>query len=164
MPRCKDDGSYEDVQCSEYTGECWCVNSLGVEQRGTRSQESISCPGMGEFIKKITSAILTGSPNYNERSSKFCLLVPFETGTDLTRCQQEYLQGRYKPLCTPEGSYEDIQCQGTACFCVNERGDEIAQSRTELPVKRNCTIAGKCQQLKVTNLMDGTLNCFRNHS
>lgn len=65
-----------------------------------------------------------------------------KTGTDLTRCQQEYMQGRFKPLCTPEGSYEDVQCQGTACFCVNEKGDEIAQSRTELPVKPNCTTAG----------------------
>jgi len=53
VPRCKDDGSYEDVQCSEYTGECWCVNSLGVEQRGTRSQEFVSCPGMGKCIKKL---------------------------------------------------------------------------------------------------------------
>jgi len=113
--------------------------------------------------KEITSAILTGPLDYNERLTKFCLSsVRFETGTDLTRCQQEYLQGRYKPLCTPEGSYEDIQCQGTACFCVNERGDEIAQSRTELPVKPNCTTAGKCHYLKVANLMDGILNCFTN--
>lgn len=52
---CKDDGSYEDVQCSEYTGECWCVNSLGVEQRATRSQEFVSCPGMGKCIRNYFS-------------------------------------------------------------------------------------------------------------
>ena len=110
------------------------------------------------MYKEITSAILRGSLNYNERLTKFFLSsVRFETGTDLTRCQQEYLQGRYKPLCTLEGSYEDIQCQGTACFCVNERGDEIAQSRTELPVKPNCTKSGKCQHLKAANRMDATL-------
>ncbi|XP_022806051.1 uncharacterized protein LOC111343164 [Stylophora pistillata] len=106
VPRCKRDGSFEDVQCSESTEECWCVDSLGVELRGTRSQDIVTCPGMG---------------------------------SDLTRCQQEYMEGRFRPLCTPEGAYEDVQCQGTACFCVNERGDEIAQSRTELPVKPNCT-------------------------
>ena len=66
----------------------------------------------------------------------------FSTGTDLTPCQQEYMEGRFKPLCTPEGAYEDTQCQGTACFCVNERGDEIARSRIELPAKPNCTSAG----------------------
>jgi len=164
VPRCKGDGTYEDVQCSEDTGECWCVNSLGVEQRGTRSQEFVSCPGMG-MCKGNYLGVLRGSLNYNGRLTKFCLSsMRFETGTGLTRCQQEYLQGRYKPLCTPEGSYEDIQCQGTACFCVNERGDEIAQSRTELPVKPNCTKAGNCQYFKVSNLMDDILNCFMNHS
>ena len=63
-------------------------------------------------------------------------------GTVLTPCQQEFMEGRFKPLCTPNGEYENIQCQGTACFCVNERGDEIATSRTELPTKPNCTSAG----------------------
>lgn len=161
MPRCKEDGSYEDVQCSEQTGECWCVNSLGEEQRGTRSQEFVACPGLGKFIKNNITAVLKGSLNYSELLTKFCLSsFRFETGTDLTRCQQEYLQGSYKPLCTPEGSYEEIQCQGTACFCVNERGDEIAQSRTELPVKPNCTTAGKCKHLKVTYLIYRIPNCF----
>ena len=48
VPRCKEDGRFEEVQCSESTGECWCVDSLGAEQRGTRSQDFITCPGMGE--------------------------------------------------------------------------------------------------------------------
>lgn len=74
------------------------------------------------------------------------------TGTDLTPCQQEYAEGRFKPLCTPEGAYEDTQCQGAACFCVNERGDEIARSRTELPAKPNCTTAGKADVRHTHNI------------
>ena len=58
MPRCKEDGSYEDVQCSENTGECWCVNSLGVEQRGTRSQEFVTCPGMGEYDEEFERLVI----------------------------------------------------------------------------------------------------------
>lgn len=49
VPRCKEDGRFEEVQCSEVTGECWCVDSLGVEQRGTRSRDFITCPGMGKY-------------------------------------------------------------------------------------------------------------------
>lgn len=48
VPRCKEDGKFEEVQCSEFTGECWCVDNLGAEQRGTRSKDFVSCPGMGE--------------------------------------------------------------------------------------------------------------------
>ena len=48
VPRCKEDGRFEEVQCSESTAECWCVDSLGAEQRGTRSQDFITCPGMGK--------------------------------------------------------------------------------------------------------------------
>lgn len=65
VPRCKEDGSYEDVQCSENTRECWCVNSLGVEQRGTRSRDFVTCPVMGKrnsefekLVKNISYVIL----------------------------------------------------------------------------------------------------------
>lgn len=53
VPRCKEDGRFEEVQCSEITGECWCIDSLGVELRGTRSQEFITCPGMGKWMMTI---------------------------------------------------------------------------------------------------------------
>ena len=51
VPRCKEDGSFEEIQCSELTGECWCVDSAGTEQRGTRSEDFITCPGMGKYIR-----------------------------------------------------------------------------------------------------------------
>ena len=53
VPRCKEDGRFEEVQCSEIAGECWCVDSLGVELLGTRSQEFITCPGMGKWMMMI---------------------------------------------------------------------------------------------------------------
>lgn len=53
VPRCKKDGSYEEVQCSEQKGECWCVNSRGVEERGTRSQDFVTCPAMGKYDSEI---------------------------------------------------------------------------------------------------------------
>ena len=53
VPRCKKDGNYEEVQCSDSTGECWCVDSLGVELRGTRSQDIVTCPGMGMYYSEV---------------------------------------------------------------------------------------------------------------
>ena len=44
IPKCKDDGTYEDKQCLGSTGYCWCVNpTTGDEIRGTRKG-----PGQGE--------------------------------------------------------------------------------------------------------------------
>lgn len=96
----------------------------------------------GSSCKTHTFGLYFDRPYGPLISSNMLVFWLFPTGTDLTPCQQEYMEGRFKPLCTPEGAYEDTQCQGTACFCVNERGDEIARSRIELPAKPNCTTAG----------------------
>lgn len=55
MPRCKKDGSFEDVQCSEWTGECWCVNNNGAEIQGTRSKELVTCSSQSKSKLKTQS-------------------------------------------------------------------------------------------------------------
>ncbi|XP_056331806.1 thyroglobulin [Danio aesculapii] len=36
----------------------------------------------------------------------------------------------YLPQCTADGLYQDIQCQGSECWCVDSRGLEVPGSRT----------------------------------
>ncbi|KAK3737699.1 hypothetical protein QZH41_008038 [Actinostola sp. cb2023] len=36
IPNCKQDGSYEEVQCDPLTNHCWCVDGKGKEIMGTR--------------------------------------------------------------------------------------------------------------------------------
>ena len=43
VPRCKEDGKFEEVQCSEFTGECWCVDKNGKEKPETRTAEMPQC-------------------------------------------------------------------------------------------------------------------------
>ncbi|XP_054638043.1 thyroglobulin isoform X2 [Dunckerocampus dactyliophorus] len=33
------------------------------------------------------------------------------------------------PSCTPNGSFQDVQCQGSECWCVTSQGEEITGSR-----------------------------------
>ncbi len=53
VPRCRVDGTYDEVQCDVTTGQCWCVDLDGREIRGTRSEGIIQCPGEGTHIRTI---------------------------------------------------------------------------------------------------------------
>ena len=44
VPRCKRDGTYEDVQCDGSSGQCWCVDKEGKEIPQTRSKDRVKCP------------------------------------------------------------------------------------------------------------------------
>ncbi|KAJ7381081.1 hypothetical protein OS493_004679, partial [Desmophyllum pertusum] len=44
VPRCKRDGTFEDVQCDISSSECWCVDKDGKEIPQTRSKDDVKCP------------------------------------------------------------------------------------------------------------------------
>lgn len=49
VPKCKNDGSYEERQCHGSTGYCWCVNEItGEEIAGTKQRRGqyVNCSGM----------------------------------------------------------------------------------------------------------------------
>ena len=47
--RCKQDGSYEEVQCSGSTGFCWCVDEKGFQLNGTKTRGPLKCPSLGLY-------------------------------------------------------------------------------------------------------------------
>jgi len=49
---------------------------------------------------------------------------------------------RFVPRCTFDGRYEKVQCEGATCYCVNEYGHEIHETRTTLPDKPDCSDIG----------------------
>lgn len=53
-----------------------------------------------------------------------------------TVCQHHFQEasrntfpGIYIPDCKPSGGYEDVQCRGSYCFCVDKRGNELKGTR-----------------------------------
>ncbi|KAL4616898.1 thyroglobulin [Arapaima gigas] len=54
----------------------------------------------------------------------------FQSGT----CKQDS-KVLYVPRCTDSGQYQEVQCQGPVCWCVNSRGLEVAGTRsvTQMP-------------------------------
>lgn len=52
VPRCKFDGSFEEVQCHNSTGLCWCVDRDGNELPSTATSLTVTCPNIGEaFVR-----------------------------------------------------------------------------------------------------------------
>ena len=39
VPICEIDGSFSEIQCDHYTGDCWCVDRNGTEKDGTRTRD-----------------------------------------------------------------------------------------------------------------------------
>lgn len=47
VPDCSSDGNYENVQCHEASGFCWCVDGNGNEIVGTRQRGRPVCTKQG---------------------------------------------------------------------------------------------------------------------
>ncbi|XP_068710293.1 uncharacterized protein [Montipora foliosa] len=99
--RCKQDGSYEVVQCSGSTGYCWCVDKDGTKLRGTQTRVVLRCPILGGRLTLCQRQYLERS-----RNPRLNLRIP--------QCQQD-------------GAFERIQCQGNRCFCVDPTSGETAK-------------------------------------
>jgi hypothetical protein len=50
VPRCQSNNDFEEVQCNEWTGYCWCVDRSGKEIRNTKTKDFIFCPGLGKIM------------------------------------------------------------------------------------------------------------------
>lgn len=46
IPRCKDNGDFEPLQCQRTLGECWCVDESGIELPDSRTDGSPDCGGI----------------------------------------------------------------------------------------------------------------------
>jgi len=57
----------------------------------------------------------------------------------MTVCQkqfQDYLRhpmpGRFEPRCSKTGAFQVTQCHGSVCFCVNQEGTELPDTRQNI--------------------------------
>lgn len=99
VPRCKRDGTYEDVQCDGSSGECWCVDKQGKEIPQTRSKDQVKCPQQKD---PLTSC----QKQYQDS-------------------WRNPVAGRSVPLCNPDGTYSKVQCYLSTCYCVDANGNQI---------------------------------------
>ena len=68
-------------------------------------------------------------------------------GEQLTKCQVERRRGlenrapgSFIPRCKQDGGFEEIQCHGSMCFCVDKDGREISETKVSRPETPNCLV------------------------
>ncbi|OCT77184.1 hypothetical protein XELAEV_18032380mg [Xenopus laevis] len=94
IPVCKEDGRYEDIQCSKT--ECWCVDDQGSEIERTKTQgKHPRCPTKCEKEHHRQRAVRKSLPP----GSEFFI-----------------------PACDLDGNFMPVQCMGKLCFCVDLQG------------------------------------------
>ncbi|XP_046362558.1 syndecan-like isoform X1 [Haliotis rufescens] len=109
VPRCTPSGQYAPMQCRGHpgTGKCWCSDSNGAEIPGTaldppRAPDCENGDNLHPCVFKLVQHIR--SPMY----------------------------GTFRPRCKMNGEFEELQCHGSECFCVDARGEKIYG--TEVPI------------------------------
>ena len=50
IPDCKANGEFEEVQCNQITGECWCVDTAGIEIPDSRTIGLPYCHELGNVF------------------------------------------------------------------------------------------------------------------
>ncbi|XP_071963975.1 papilin-like isoform X2 [Antedon mediterranea] len=119
IPSCLENGEFDEVQCHE--GFCWCVDEAGTTIPDSTSSQRGVIPDCNNYLHQVITTVAS------------------TTTSSMTRCLQmrqgsarRGLFGGYIPRCTVDGDFEQIQCDNdVTCWCVDENGDEIANSRTD---------------------------------
>ncbi|XP_054359410.1 testican-2 isoform X3 [Pongo pygmaeus] len=57
IPSCDEDGYYRKMQCDQSSGDCWCVDQLGLELTGTRTHGSPDCDDIVGFSGDFGSGV-----------------------------------------------------------------------------------------------------------
>lgn len=75
------------------------------------------------------------------------LSIPLSLDDRLTKCQDQRQRalenrapGSFIPRCKEDGGFEEIQCQGSVCYCVDKDGNEIYGTKTSRPGTPNCLV------------------------
>uniref|UniRef100_H3A3M7 Thyroglobulin type-1 domain-containing protein n=1 Tax=Latimeria chalumnae TaxID=7897 RepID=H3A3M7_LATCH len=103
---CDENGNYHPIQCQR-GGQCWCVDSSGLEIFGTRQQGgTLDCEPV--VINHMFSVA--------EKQQWYSPSSPI---------------GGLCTACSEAGDYEEVQCYKAECWCVDPQGREASGSRVQ---------------------------------
>ncbi|XP_068136532.1 saxiphilin-like isoform X2 [Hyperolius riggenbachi] len=108
VPDCDDKGFYKPKQCHPSTGICMCVDAIGGEIKGTRTQPGQTPPTceaseITKCLRQRQEALGDGHP----------------------------APGSFIHQCDEKGNFKSRQCHSSTgyCWCVNSDGNEIPNTK-----------------------------------
>ncbi|XP_043922872.1 thyroglobulin [Protopterus annectens] len=136
IPQCTDSGDYETVQCETVQGQCWCVDSDGMEIYGTRQAgKPTSCPGSCEVRDRSTlHGFGTRSPPRCSKEGEFMpVQCKFVNTTDMMVLNVVDNFNRFPDAFQTFSSFRKIFPEVSGyCYCTDSLGRELAETGLEL--------------------------------
>ncbi|KAM4704913.1 thyroglobulin [Rhinophrynus dorsalis] len=136
IPQCRYSGEFEPVQCNQEVGQCWCVDSEGMEIYGTRQTgKPTRCPQSCEIRdRRILHGVGEKVPPHCSEDGEFspvqCKLVNttdkmvFDVVTSFSRFPETF-----KSFSSLRESFPELSGY---CYCADSLGRELAGTGLEL--------------------------------
>ncbi|XP_038615997.1 thyroglobulin [Tachyglossus aculeatus] len=136
LPRCRDSGDFEPVQCDVGQGQCWCVDAEGMEVYGTRQPgRPAQCPGSCEIRgRRVLHGVGERSPPQCSADGQFSpVQCKFVNTTDTMVFDLVHSYGRSPDAFLSFSVFRRRFPEVSAyCHCVDSLGRELAETGLEL--------------------------------
>lgn len=158
MPKCdSNSGNWENVQCLDHVGVCWCVTPQGEPLKGTltrgaqpecnfrqarnRARDRSDVFNDADLVLEELMMQL-GNLEEEEQQQNDMSLVDWELPLR-TRC--EALGAK----CDRDGKFHPAQCEDETCWCVDEAGNQLINTSTFKKGEHIC-LPTPIEQIEVT--------------
>lgn len=134
---CSSSGHFQPVQCDATRGQCWCVDTDGMEIYGTRQKgRPYECPGPCSVLSRgllHSSGPSSGPPQCAHDGSFLPVQCKFINSTDLSQVDLTSAFSSYPEAFQTFSSFKQVFPEFSSyCFCSDSRGREIPHSGLEL--------------------------------
>ncbi|XP_017786716.1 PREDICTED: balbiani ring protein 3-like [Nicrophorus vespilloides] len=141
LPKCDPEtGNWENVQCLDHVGVCWCVNPQGEPLKGTltrgaqpecnfrqarnraRDRSDLGSDAdlvLEELLMQLGNLQATDDDEEDEAEVGISWELPLKS-----RCEALGKQ------CDREGKFLPAQCEQDVCWCVDEAGNQLPNTNT----------------------------------
>ncbi|XP_074840896.1 thyroglobulin [Carettochelys insculpta] len=136
VPQCLNSGEFDPVQCDVGPGQCWCVDSEGMEIYGTRQMgKPMQCPGSCEIRdRRILHGVGERSPPQCSADGKFLpVQCKFVNMTDMMVFDLVHTYNRFPDAFQTFSSFRSTFPEVSGyCYCADSLGRELAETGLEL--------------------------------
>ncbi|XP_076412115.1 thyroglobulin [Peromyscus maniculatus bairdii] len=136
LPQCQPSGDYAPLQCDLWQGQCWCVDTEGMEVYGTRQLgRPTRCPRSCEIRnRRLLHGVGDKSPPQCSADGEFMpVQCKFVNTTDMMIFDLIHSYNRFPDAFVTFSSFRSRFPEVSGyCYCADSQGRELAETGLEL--------------------------------